>query len=52
MLVLAFIERAAWIEVVDASEEAIVLAFPFSFNLTLVAVMAGNVGDEIHGPAD
>lgn len=50
--ILGFIQRACWVEVVDAGEIAIDLALSTTFDLTLVVVVASNVGKEVHGPSE
>lgn len=50
--VLGLVQRAGWVEVVDTSEVTITLALSTSFRLTLVVVVASNVGEEIHWPSE
>lgn len=50
--VTVLIQRAAGVEVVDTTAEAVVLALAATLTLALVVVVAGNVGDEVVGPAD
>ena len=52
MLVLPLVEWTGWLEMVDATPESILLALSFSFNLSLMDVVASNIGDEIHWPAE
>ena len=49
--VLGFIQGAGWVEVVDASEVAVDLALSTTFELTLVVVVASDVGEKVHWPS-
>jgi hypothetical protein len=49
--VLGLEERAGRAEVVDAGEVAILLALATALGLALVVVVAGDVEEEVHGPA-
>ena len=42
--VLRFVQRAGWVEVVDTSKIAINLALSATFKLTLVVVVASDIG--------
>jgi hypothetical protein len=50
--ILGLIERAAGVEVVDAAIIAILLTLATSLTLTLVVVVASDVGEEVVGPSD
>ena len=50
--VLVLIQRAARVKVVDATSQAILLALATALTLALVEVVAGSVGDEVHGPTN
>jgi hypothetical protein len=50
--VAVLVKRAAGIEVVDTATETVVLALATALLLTLVVVVASNVGHEVVGPAD
>lgn len=50
--ILSLVEGAAGVEVVDAVEKAVLLALAAALALALVVVVAGNVGQEVVGPAD
>ena len=51
VLILRLVQRARRVEVVDASEEAVALATAPALALTLVVVVAGDVGRQVDGPA-
>lgn len=51
VLVLLLIQRAAWVEVVDAAV-AVLLADTLALWLLLVVVVAGDVPEEIHWPSE
>jgi hypothetical protein len=50
--VAVLVKRAAGIEVVDTATETVVFTLATALLLTLVVVVAGNVGHEVVGPAD
>lgn len=49
--VLGIIQRAARVEVVDTTEETILVALAAAVALTLMLVVTGDVGQEVCGPA-
>lgn len=49
--VLGLVQRARRVEVVDTAEPAVGLALAAALGLLLVVVVAGNVGEQVHGPA-
>lgn len=51
MFVLLFVQGAGRVEVVDAIEEAVLLALALAFGLSLVEVVAGHIADKVQGPA-
>lgn len=50
--IAVLVKRAAGIKVVDTAAETVVLALATALLLTLVVVVASNVGHEVVGPAD
>jgi hypothetical protein len=50
--ILVLVQRAAGVEVVDTTAEAVLLALATTLTLALVVVVAGNVGEKVVGPAD
>lgn len=50
--VLGLVQGAAGVVVVNAGEEAVLLALAATLTLALVVVVAGDVGQEVVGPAD
>jgi len=52
ILVFLLVQRTLWIEVVDASSNTIVTTFAFPFQLLLMVVMSGHVGQQIPRPAE
>lgn len=50
--VLGLVQGAAGVEVVDTAKVTVGLALATAFDLTRVVVVAGNVGEQIHGPAE
>lgn len=50
--VTVLVQRAAGIEVVNTTAEAVMLALAATLTLALVVVVAGNIGDEVVGPAN
>lgn len=50
--ILGLVQRAGRVEVVDAASEAVVLALATALTLALVEVVAGDVGEQVVGPAD
>lgn len=50
--ILGLIQRARGVEVVDAGKVTVVLALATALGLVLVVVVTGNVGEEVHGPAE
>lgn len=50
--VLGLVQRAGRVEMVDTAEYTVLLALPTALRLALVAVVAGDVGDQVHGPAE
>lgn len=50
--VTSLIERAGGVEVVDTAEPAVGLALAAALGLLLVVVVAGDVDQEVHGPAE
>jgi hypothetical protein len=50
--ILVLVQRAAGVEVVDTTTEAVLLALAATLTLALMVVVAGNVGEEVVGPAD
>lgn len=50
--VLGLVQRAGRVEVVDTTEPAVGLALAAALGLLGVVVVAGDVGDEIHGPSE
>lgn len=50
--VTVLVQRAARVEVVDTTAEAVMLALAATLALALVVVVAGNVGEEVVGPAN
>lgn len=49
--ILALVEWGARIKVVDASEPSVALSLSTALRLTLVVVVASDVGDEVHWPS-
>ncbi len=49
--ILGVIERASWVEMVNATEESVPLALAPALTLTLMVVVSGDVGQEVVGPA-
>ena len=49
--ILCLIQRAAGVEMVDTTEDAILLALAATLALTLMLVVASDIGDEICRPA-
>lgn len=50
--VLGFIQRAAGVKVVDIATQSIVLALTTALSLTLVEIVASDIGHEVVGPTD
>lgn len=50
--ILGFIQRAGWVEVVDAGKVSILLALTTAFGLTLMIVVAGDIEHKVHWPAE
>ncbi len=50
--ILCFVKRTPRVEMVDATSHAILLANSAAFTLDLVLVVTGNIGDQVHWPAD
>lgn len=50
--VLGLVQGATRVEVVDTAKVTVALALATTFNLTLVVVVAGDVGEQVHGPAE
>lgn len=50
--ILGLIQRARGVEVVDAGKVTVVLALATALGLVLVVVVTGDVGEEVHGPAE
>lgn len=50
--ILGLVQRARGVEVVDTAEVAVLLALAASLWLAFVVVVAGNVADKVHGPAE
>lgn len=50
--VLVLIQRAAGVEVVDTSEQTVLLALATALTLALVVIVTGLVGDDVQRPAD
>lgn len=50
--ILALKQGAGGVEVVDTGEVAVLLSLAAALNLALVEVVAGSVGEDIHGPAE
>lgn len=50
--VLGLVQRAGGVEVVDTAEPAVGLALAAALGLLGVVVVAGDVGDQVHGPAE
>lgn len=50
--VLVLVQRAAGVEVVDASEKTVLLALATALTLALVVVVTGLVSDDVQRPAD
>lgn len=49
--ILCFVQGAVGVEMVDTTAEAILLAHTTSFTLTLMLVVASDIGQQVHGPA-
>lgn len=49
--VLGFVQRAYWVEVVDTREISVNLTFSTTLGLTLVVVVASDVGEQVHRPS-
>ena len=52
LLVLALIQRAGGVEVVDTAEPAVTLALTLTLGLLVVVDVTSNVGDEVQRPAE
>lgn len=52
LLILALVKRARRVEVVDTTEEAVALALTLALGLLVVVGVAGDVGDNVQGPAE
>lgn len=50
--ILLFKKRAARVEVADTTTETVVLALATALTLALMVVVAGNIGEEVVGPAN
>lgn len=50
--VIVFIQRAAWVEVVNSRKPSIRLALPSTLNLSLVVVVSSNICDKVHWPSE
>jgi hypothetical protein len=50
--VLGLVQRAGRVEVVDTTEPAVGLALAAALGLLGVVVVAGDVGEEVHGPSE
>lgn len=50
--ILGLIQRAVGVEVVDASEITIPLALSASLGVVFMVVVAGDIGEQVHGPAE
>lgn len=50
--ILSFVEGAAWVEVVHAIQEAVLLPLATALGLALVVVVASHVGQQVVGPAN
>jgi hypothetical protein len=50
--ILSLIQRAGGVEMVDTTEVAIALALSAALGLAFVVVVAGDVGEKIHGPSE
>lgn len=50
--VLGLIQRAGGVEVVDTGKVTVALALATALGLVLVVVVTGDVGEEVHGPAE
>lgn len=50
--VLGLVQRAGRVKVVDTAAQAVVLALATALTLALVEVVAGDVGEQVVGPAD
>lgn len=50
--ILGFVQRAGWVEMVDTGKVTVLLANSTAFVLTLVVVVASNVEEKVHGPAE
>jgi len=51
VLILLLVQRAGGKEVVDATSKPVLLALTLALRLTLMVVMASDVGEQVHGPA-
>jgi len=51
VLITLLVQGAGREEVVDTAEEAVLLALALALDLTVVVVVAGDVGDEVQGPS-
>lgn len=51
LLVLALVKRAAGVEVADTTAEAVELALTLALGLLVVVAVAGDVEEQVHGPA-
>lgn len=49
--VLGLVQWAVGVEMIDTAEETVTLALSTSLALAFVEVMAGNVGEKVHGPS-
>lgn len=49
--VLGLVQWAVGVEMIDAAEETVTLALSASLALTFMEVMAGNIGEKVHGPS-
>jgi len=50
--ILGFVQRAVGVEVIDTSEEAILLSLSTALNLSLMVVVACNIAQKVVGPTD
>lgn len=50
--ILGLVQRARRVEVVDTAKVTVLLALSTSLWLALVVVVASNVGEKVHGPAE
>jgi len=51
VLVLAFVERTAWVEVVDTSQETVLETLALAFALSFMVVVSSDIREQVCWPA-